>query len=311
MYAKSKSGIYGIVNIITHKIYIGQTSNFNKRFKEHYNNLVANRHVNHHLQNAWNKYGSENFIFIIIEFCENNVNLLTKREQYWIDYYGGIGSSNTYNNRDAGNRGTFSESSREKLRKASMGRKVSDDVKQHLHEINIGRKHTPEAIEKIRQASMGRPGAMLGKHLSDETKKKISDKLKGRPAHNKGVPHTEEAKRKIGEASRNRPRRKWTEEEKRAMSEKNKGRIPWNKGMSMPYKGKKLPKEQVEHLRNVMTQQRGYSVAQYDLSGNLLNTFISTMDADRQTGVCNAGISACCRGLQKTAGGYIWKKLDD
>ena len=35
--------------------------------------------------------------------------------------------------------------------------------------------------------------------------------------------------------------------------------------------------------------------------------FESVIEAERQTGVANAHISACCRGKRKTAGGLIWR----
>lgn len=49
-------------------------------------------------------------------------------------------------------------------------------------------------------------------------------------------------------------------------------------------------------------------VAQFSLDGRLLNTYKSTMDAQRQTGICNQSISECCNGRRyKSAGGFIWK----
>lgn len=51
-------------------------------------------------------------------------------------------------------------------------------------------------------------------------------------------------------------------------------------------------------------------VGQYTLEDILLQTFLSTMDVQRKLGFFNTRISACCRGKQKTAYGYIWKYLD-
>ncbi len=50
-------------------------------------------------------------------------------------------------------------------------------------------------------------------------------------------------------------------------------------------------------------------VIQYSLSGEELNKYNSFMDAERATGVDHGGISACCRGKQKTAGGFRWSKV--
>ena len=44
--------------------------------------LNKNKHNNSYLQNAWNKYGSEIFNFIIIENC--SIEDLNKRESYYV-----------------------------------------------------------------------------------------------------------------------------------------------------------------------------------------------------------------------------------
>jgi predicted GIY-YIG superfamily endonuclease len=79
-------GIYKIENLINGKIYIGQSIDIEKRWSVHKAELNRNYHCNNHLQNAWNKYGEENFEFVIIEECDNSQ--LNEREIYWIDKYG-------------------------------------------------------------------------------------------------------------------------------------------------------------------------------------------------------------------------------
>lgn len=64
------SGIYKIINTIDGKYYVGSSDNIlgsGGRWKEHINDLQANRHCNSYLQKAWNKYGSNAFKFVIIE----------------------------------------------------------------------------------------------------------------------------------------------------------------------------------------------------------------------------------------------------
>lgn len=56
------------------------------------------------------------------------------------------------------------------------------------------------------------------------------------------------------------------------------------------------------HPNNNKCSLRTY---QYDLSGVLVAEYPSTNEAQRITGINN--ISACIRGVQKTAGGYLWK----
>jgi len=58
---------------------------------------------------------------------------------------------------------------------------------------------------------------------------------------------------------------------------------------------------------NGINNKHSKAVLQYDLQGNFINEYHSQMQASRETGVLNGDISACCLGVQKTAGGFIWK----
>ena len=61
------SGIYCIVNKINNKVYIGQTKQkFVKRYWHHLWCLRKNKHDNRYLQKSFNKYGEQNFKFIVI-----------------------------------------------------------------------------------------------------------------------------------------------------------------------------------------------------------------------------------------------------
>lgn len=80
------SGIYCIENKKNHKTYVGSSKNIYQRLLKHFALLRHNKHENAHLQNAWNKYGEENFEWIVLELCNSNV--LTEKEQYCIDLFG-------------------------------------------------------------------------------------------------------------------------------------------------------------------------------------------------------------------------------
>lgn len=51
-------------------------------------------------------------------------------------------------------------------------------------------------------------------------------------------------------------------------------------------------------------------VGQYDLNGNLIATWKSTVEIQRQLGFDQSSISKCCLGKLKTAYGYIWKYIN-
>lgn len=79
------SGIYCIKNLRNLDRYIGQTADFKQRKYRHLWELRNNSHPNKHLQASWNKYGSDAFVFEIIEYCEKDE--LTIREQWYVDWW--------------------------------------------------------------------------------------------------------------------------------------------------------------------------------------------------------------------------------
>ena len=136
-----KIGIYGIKNKINDNIYIGKTEmNFGDRRDSHYSLLNNNKHKNLHLQRAWNKYGKDNFEFVIIhELCDGeDINEL---EIKYISYYKDL--NKCYNIAPGGEGGW------------NRGIPISDEVKKKIGEKN--RIH------------------MTGFVMPESTKKKISE----------------------------------------------------------------------------------------------------------------------------------------
>lgn len=78
-----KCGIYLIFNLVSGKRYVGSSINIYNRFHEYIHILKINEAHNKHLQNSWNKYGEESFVFQVLEYCEPKVQF--EREQYYID----------------------------------------------------------------------------------------------------------------------------------------------------------------------------------------------------------------------------------
>ena len=77
------SGIYCIINILNNKKYIGSSRNIYSRWYKHRANLRGGYHPNSYLQSAWNKYGEENFHFLIL--CRCPEESLLETEQNYID----------------------------------------------------------------------------------------------------------------------------------------------------------------------------------------------------------------------------------
>jgi group I intron endonuclease len=176
------SGIYRITCTTTGKFYIGSAVNLYKRQDTHSYYLHRNAHHNPKLQASWNKYGEAAFIFEIVELVLIP-ELLTAREQYWLDTLKPFGIRGFNIARIAG-------SSRGVKRSAETCKKIGD--------AHRGRKPSPEAREKNRQAQIGKHSEYnRGKKASPETRAKMSATRRGRPAHNRGTKHTPEAIEKI------------------------------------------------------------------------------------------------------------------
>ena len=116
-------------------------------------------HHSRYLQNAWNKYGQENFIIEIIEEVVNLEFLLIKEQAYIDDkkpHY------NVLLNVD-GTKRIFTPEAKQKMSLAKKGKKLSDEHKQ-----------------KIKSSISGINNYMYGRKHSIQTKNKISQKLKNR-----------------------------------------------------------------------------------------------------------------------------------
>lgn len=72
-------GLYVIHCIPINKFYIGQSGNASYRLGRHYENLLVNRSDAKELQEDWNKYGQENFSFIVLAsgpaYADENIRL--------------------------------------------------------------------------------------------------------------------------------------------------------------------------------------------------------------------------------------------
>ena len=77
---KNVRGIYKVTNKINGKVYIGQSVDIGKRWRQH---MTAKDDIYFH--KAIQKYGVENFEWEVVEQCKKKD--LDEREIYWIEYY--------------------------------------------------------------------------------------------------------------------------------------------------------------------------------------------------------------------------------
>ena len=155
-------GIYIIQNLVNGNIYIGSSINIRKRFSQHKSTLRHNTHRNKHLQNAWNKYGEENFEFIIIEHHSYPEKVLGRENKY-IKLY-----NPEYNNILVNSEGRFfhSEETKRKIGIKSREKFIKN----------------PELKQKLIDLHKGKPAWNKGKVncMSIEQRLKQSDSIKKR-----------------------------------------------------------------------------------------------------------------------------------
>ena len=66
-------------------------------------------------------------------------------------------------------------------------------------------------------------------------------------------------------------------------------------------------KEEMRRNGRLKGKSGAKPVSQFTLEGEFIKTYPSAREVEKQIGISYKYISACCRGKQKTAGGYVWK----
>lgn len=62
----------------------------------------------------------------------------------------------------------------------------------------------------------------------------------------------------------------------------------------------------------ITKMNKGNMVQKIGLDGKILETYTSVRQADRMNDKCDqSAIVRCCKGKQKTCGGYLWRYVDD
>ena len=178
-----ETGIYCFENKANGKKYIGRSINSLRRVKSHLNELRLNKDECSYFQNAWNKYGEENFIVYVLEYCD--IETLSERETFYIKEYN-TKRPNGYNLNDGGDGNVGYKPTEETLLKLSishLGKVLSEKSKSILSILNSGdknpfynRKHSDESRKKISEKGRGRKA-------SEKTLKKKSESMMGNKNH--------------------------------------------------------------------------------------------------------------------------------
>ncbi|MGG3986962.1 NUMOD3 domain-containing DNA-binding protein [Bacillus smithii] len=207
--------VYMIKNKLNNKFYVGRTVSITERWKRHKYLLENNRHHSKYLQNAWNKYGEENFEFKIFKIfntgsSEDDLYLAIQLEQHFLNNFK-IGkeiyntSCSSINPVLAGEQHpNYQKHPKEWLSEEGYNKLINyhktKDIKGENNPF-YGRHHSEKTKEILREKcpNYGENNGFYGKHHSEETKRKISEANKGKRL---GVKFTEEHKRKLRENNR-------------------------------------------------------------------------------------------------------------
>jgi len=177
---KGKSGIYMLTNKLTNDIYIGQSVDISKRFRNYFNLSYIKSKGSFIISRALIKYGYSNFSVTILEYCDKSDLII--REQYYFNklnsQYNILKIPGSY--RDF----KHSEETKTKISKSLKG--IYKKEKSAL----FGRTHTKETrkLMSLKKARNNNP--LFGKTQSKDTIELIRQKALGRI-------HSEETKLKM------------------------------------------------------------------------------------------------------------------
>lgn len=181
---KNISGIYKITCTANNKIYIGSARDISNRIARHRTDLKNSKHHNILLQRAYHKYGSEKFIFEVLEVLQNLEELIN-REQHYLDNLKAYDTRFGFNlAKEAGSclGVRVSEETKQKISKALLGKKHSEETKCKISESHLGKTISEEHLDKMQQGRIeyikenGHP--MLGQGKSQETVTKWRESFK-------------------------------------------------------------------------------------------------------------------------------------
>lgn len=304
--------VYAHINKINGKIYIGQTIHGDNPVKRWGCN-GAHYKAQPYFYNAIQKWGWDSFDHEVI------ANHLTAKEadefeKLLIKKLNTTDSNFGYNLTSGGKSYEMTEATKKKISESHKGKTLSEETKKKLSVASRAAWENEDMKKHASERNSGKNNAMFGvspkERMDDETYElwKMQTVERVRSEEFRQMMHD----KMIG--------RKWSDE-----SNAKKGR----KGKEHYFYGKHMSEEQKEKLRqanlgkkysNEINAKKGSkgaknpaarAVNQYSKSGNFIKHWDYIKQASNELGASQAGIISCCRGRQKTCGGFVWKYADE
>jgi group I intron endonuclease len=206
--------IYIIHNLINNKIYVGQTKDFEDRWRRHKRGAAGDE--SYYLYNSMRKHGIENFTYNEVENF-GNLDDCNYAEEFWIEFLHSCDRKIGYNMRKGGNNHELSQEIRDKISAAHMGKKASAETRKKMSDAHsgennsmFGRKHTDESKQFMSELKVGKydgeNNPFYGKTHTEETRKLMSENNTGLYVGEKnpmyGKTHTPEVRKFLSEINK-------------------------------------------------------------------------------------------------------------
>ena len=298
-------GIYKVISP-TKKVYIGQSIDINKRWKEYKKFRCKEQILLYH---SLKKYGADKLKFEIINICKREQ--LNELEIYYISLYQCFDSEFGLNLQVGGNNHNCSDETKKKISAATKGKTRTEETKKKMSKSFKGRILSEETKRKIGEIHKGNK-YNLGKHLSEETKEKIR-------IGNKGKIISDETRNKISKfhkGNKYRLGRHHSKETRNKMSiaHQNPSKETRDKlskaGMNRKHSEKTKEKMSKQHIGKRYAIK---SIIQCTESGIAIKEFTSIKDAvdslNKKQTTASPYIISCLRKYKScnTAYGFVWK----
>lgn len=312
----------------SNKVYVGITS---KDPHERWNNGWG-YYKNNYFWKAIQKYGWDNFEHKIL-FKGLTKEEACKKEVELIAFYNSTNRNSGYNLSIGGSYGALgvvrSKETKEKLRKANLGKRMSDDVKQKMSEsssrkkavqqfdingqliaeycsISVAEKETQTTAPNIIACCNGdqiTAGGFIWKYkdavvvlnIRKDCRKKMVLQFTKDGEQIANYNSVSDAEKATGIS------RKSIE---RCCRNQNKSAC----GYVWKYYDDQIDFDSVTYIEYTYQTK---AVVQFTKQGVRINQYVSAQEAERYTGISEGNIQQCCRRKTKSSGGFVWRYDDD
>lgn len=284
------------------KIYIGQTSFKNpiQRWRQGGKGYLKINEYGQYLQpamaNAINKYPWDQWKHEIID-CADTHEEADNLEEYYISFYKSNNKNYGYNITSGGGGHNGQSPSIETRKKISESVKKlweNEDYRKNQEIKHKGITHSKESIEKARRAN-------LGKKRTQETKDKL------RQLKLRSIVQFNLQGNFINEYECAKDAALILNCSITSITNSCKGITKKCKDYIFIYKDEYTAELLKNRINNLNVNNRGKSIDQYTIGGVFINTYKSIKYASKSLGISNTNISNCLRGVNKSAGGFIFK----